>query len=295
MAKLERREVTSALEKRTIVQATILRFTIHVVSAADYWPFTVATRDARRQWFLRAYRGPYTEDDFLDAAQTVRQLLSSGPQSRSTLSEAVGRDRFSWVGMYLDMVRVPPSGTWERRRADLYGLAEEWIPPTDRFASISRDQGINLLVRRYLGAFGPAAAPDIATWAGLGLDRIIPVLEPMDLRRYESEDGHLLFDLKRKAMPDQGVPAPVRFLAVWDAILLVHARRKRVIAEDHRPLIFTTKTPQSMPTFMVDGAVAGTWRYEGGRIDLSPFDVIPNKWRRELEDEAEALAAFHNQ
>ena len=76
-------------------------------------------------------------------------------------------------------------------------------------------------------------------------------------------------------MPE--VAAPVRFLPVWDAILLVHARRKAVIAEEHRPIIFNTKTPQSMPTFMVDGSVAGTWRYEGGRVSLNPFDADPEK------------------
>jgi hypothetical protein len=75
----------------------------------------------------------------------------------------------------------------------------------------------------------------------------------------------------------------------------VHARRKAVIREEHRPIIFNTKTPQSMPTFMVDGAVAGTWKYESGKVKLTAFDVIPRKWKRDLEEEATALAAFHNQ
>jgi hypothetical protein len=87
----------------------------------------------------------------------------------------------------------------------------------------------------------------------------------------------------------------VRFLPVWDAALLVHARRKAVIREEHRPIIFNTKTPQSMPTFMVDGAVAGTWKYEGGKVHATEFAPIPKKWKRELEEEATALAAFHNQ
>ena len=60
---------------------------------------------------------------------------------------------------------------------------------------------------------------------------------------------------------------PSRFLPTWDASLLVHARRTGVLPEEHRPRIFHTKTPQSFPTFLVDGAVAGTWRYEKGAID----------------------------
>ena len=289
MAGLERRKVTEALEMRRIVQATTLRATIHVVAAGDYWPQTVAIRQARRQWFLRVYRGPSAEADFVAAAQTVRALLASGPKPAATLQAAVGRDLWTGVGTFVDLVRVPPSGTWERRRADLYGLAESWIPPQ----AIAQEAAIRLLIRRYLGAFGPAVSTDIGVWAGLPMDQILPVLERMDLRRHEAEDGKTLLDLKRAPLPDPDVPAPVRFLPVWDAILLVHVRRKRVIAEDHRPIIFNTKTPQSMPTFMVDGAVAGTWKYNDARVQLSPFAPIPRKFQRELDDEARALAAFY--
>jgi hypothetical protein len=288
MAGLHRSQVTRALERRLIVQGTMMRSTIHVVSASDYWPLMVATDEARRQWFARVYRGPYSEPDFAAASETVRNVLASGPQPRSVLVDAVGNDL--WAGIHLDMVRVPPSGTWERRRADLYGLAEQWIPRP----AIANDAALELLIRRYLGGFGPAVATDIGTWAGMHVDRILPTLERMDLRRFQAEDGKELVDLRRMPLPDADVAAPVRFLPVWDAALLVHARRKAVIGEQHRPIIFNTKTPQSMPTFLVDGAVAGTWKFEGGQVKLAPFDVIPKTWKRELEEEAKALTAFHS-
>lgn len=59
------------------------------------------------------------------------------------------------------------------------------------------------------------------------------------------------------------------------------------------PLVFNTKTPHSVPTFLIDGAVAGKWRYESGRVLLEPFDPIPPNPRNELEEEARALAAFY--
>ncbi|HET6780578.1 MAG TPA: crosslink repair DNA glycosylase YcaQ family protein [bacterium] len=63
--------------------------------------------------------------------------------------------------------------------------------------------------------------------------------------------------------------------------------------QGYRPLVFQTKTPHSVATFLVDGAVAGKWRYEKGHMRLEPFHRIPAAVRRELEDEAERLAAFH--
>ena len=57
--------------------------------------------------------------------------------------------------------------------------------------------------------------------------------------------------------------------------------------------MFHTKNPQSVNTFLVDGSVAGSWRYEGGHIALQPFRRIPRSVRRELDAEAERLEAFH--
>ena len=45
--------------------------------------------------------------------------------------------------------------------------------------------------------------------------------------------------------------------------------------------------------FLVDGEVAGTWRFEKGRVKLEPFGRLSKSTRAELEEEAERLAAFH--
>jgi hypothetical protein len=47
-------------------------------------------------------------------------------------------------------------------------------------------------------------------------------------------------------------------------------------------------------TFLVDGQVAGTWRYESGRVKLAPFGRLRKEARAELQDEADRLAEFHS-
>src|SRR5688500_8204656 len=37
-----------ALLRRSVIQATLMRHTIHLVSKADYWPLALAVREARR-------------------------------------------------------------------------------------------------------------------------------------------------------------------------------------------------------------------------------------------------------
>jgi hypothetical protein len=115
----------------------------------------------------------------------------------------------------------------------------------------------------------------------------------MELRRLRDEGGGLLVDLPRAPLPPGGEPAPVRFLPTWDATLLVHARRTQILPEEHRAKVFNTKTPHSVPTFTVDGQVAGTWRYEKGKLGLSPFGRLTKDVRAEVEAESERLAELH--
>jgi Winged helix DNA-binding domain len=73
----------------------------------------------------------------------------------------------------------------------------------------------------------------------------------------------------------------------------VHARRTGILPEEHRPKVFNTKTPQSVPTFLVDGRVEGAWRWERGAMRLEPFVRLDRATHTALEEEAEALAELH--
>ena len=288
LERFQRDDLTRALERRSVVQATLMRATIHVVSKRDFWPFAVAVRTAQRDWWLRVRKPRPDERDLEAKAERLRRLLADGPRRHEDLAAVVGRG-WGMVGPWLELVRVPPSGTWEQRRAHLFQTAERWIGPED--ANV--DEALDHLVRRYLGAFGPASCNDIASWAGLRVTDLAPALDRLRLRVFRAEDGAELLDLSRAPLPDPDTPAPVRFLPTWDAVLLVHARRTGVLPEPYRPLVFSTKNPPSTPTFLVDGAVAGTWKYTSGKVELAPFHRLDNAVHRELRDEAERLAAFH--
>jgi hypothetical protein len=284
-----RDDLTRALERGSVVQGTLMRETIHLVSRRDYWALALGTRAARRAWWLRTHGRDVGERRMRAAAARLRRALADGPRPRTELQGTLRGPGWVGVGNWLDLLRMPPSGTWERRRADLYAVAEDVLgPPT-----VTPEEGVELLVRRYLGAFGPARPADVAAWAGLPAAAVSDVVERLRVRRFRDEDGRELVDLPRGPLPPADAPAPVRFLPTWDATLLTHARRTQILPEQYRPLVFDTKTPHSSPTFLVDGAVAGTWRYEKGRVELRPFDPLPWAARRELSDESKRLAAFH--
>jgi len=227
----ERDDLTRAFERKQVVQAWMMRSTIHMASPRDFWLVAVAVREARRATWRRGWKR--TAADGARAAARVERFLADGPRRRAEIVKELGFDSGTWygAGLWVDLVRVPPSGTWTRPRADLYGLARDWL-------------------------------------------------------------GELV-DLPRAPLPDPETPAPVRFLGVWDAMLLAHARRTQVLPDRHLPRVFNTKMPQSVNTFLVDGQVAGSWRHDDGRIVLDPFERLSREDRRAVDDEAAFMAELY--
>jgi hypothetical protein len=286
----ERDTLTRALHRGSVVQATLMRGTIHLVSRADYWPIAAAIRDTMRDWWLRVTRSDRTPADMAETAARAKRILASGPKKRKELIAELGIETQEWSGLgyWVELVRIPPSGTWDSRRADLYGLAAEWVGPDFADPRSGRD----LLIRRYLGGFGPATREDIRSFTGFNLSAIDDSLERLSPRTFTSDDA-TLFDIRGKALPEPDTVAPVRFLGTWDATLLVHARRALILPEEYRGRIFHTKAPHSFNTFLVDGQVRGIWREEGGEIRLEPFEPIPRMFRRDVENESERLAGLY--
>ncbi len=289
LAGFARDDLTRALERRSAVQATLMRVTIHLVSRRDHGPLARAVRAARRALWLGGRRGGPGEEEMAAAAAALRPRLAAGPIARAELEATLGKDVANGIGLWVDLVRAPPSGTWERRRADLYAGAEEWLGPS----GTDGDGALDHLVRRYLGAFGPASRADLASWSGLPPTALDPALARLRLRRFLGPGETVLLDLPRAPLPDPATPAPPRFLPTWDAALLVHCRRAGILREEHRPRIFSVRNPHSLPVFLVDGVVAGTWRHADGEIRLEPFGRLAAADRRALAEEAEGLAALH--
>jgi hypothetical protein len=280
--------LTAALEDRSVVQATLLRTTIHVVSRAEYWRYAMGVRRARQTWALRATGGAGHESQMIATADRIRAALADGPRTVKELGE-IGAGFVGNLGLWVDLVRVPPSGTWERRRADRLALAEQWVGPCDA----SEEEGVEHLVRAYLRAFGPAQWRDIASWAGITVGDARRAGAGLTLAAYRDEDGRELVDLADAALPDPDTPAPVRFLPHWDASLLVHARRTGILPEAYRPRVFSSRNPFSVGTYLVDGRVVGAWSARGGRIVLDPFERLSAADERAVDREREALETFH--
>jgi hypothetical protein len=115
------------------------------------------------------------------------------------------------------------------------------------------------------------------------------------LRVFHDQRGRELFDLPDAPRPAEDVPAPARFLPDFDSLVLSHADRTRVIADDHRGRV-VTKNLRVRATFLWDGFVRGTWRaqreHKAARLHLTAFEPLPDTAISELAEEGEALLGF---
>jgi hypothetical protein len=288
LAGFQRDDLTTALEDRTVVQATLMRSTIHLVAASDYWPMAAGVRRARREWAARLPEGALGAKASEEHGRTLRKALEDGPRGVAQLGD-MAAGFVGNVGLWVDLVRVPPGGTWERRRADVLALADQWVGPD----TATEEEGLRALLTAYLGGFGPAALKDAASWAGVPVAWFRPAAEALDLRRFRDEAGTELLDLPDASLPDEDTPAPVRLLPHWDANLLVHVRRTGLLPEAYRPILFTSKRPFSAGVILVDGRVVGEWSVRDGHVVPAIYEELSARDRHGVDEEVAALDAFH--
>jgi hypothetical protein len=291
IAQLER-----ALLGRKVVKATLMRSTLHMVSARDYRTYAAALVEARRDRVERSFPGVRLDD----VAELLRHASTEPARSWAEWRELVvgmagrlikpGEIWPLWTTgfMHAGLVHLPPSGTFGHYRTAQFVPADEWLGREE-----SRDDPMRHLVGRYLAAFGPASLDDARSWLGVPAPTVRPALELLGTRRFRDENGRLLHDLPRAPLPTADTPAPVRLLPKWDSVLLAYAppERGRILPERYRKRVIAPNGDVAQ-TFLVDGFVAGTWKAEKRKLRLEPFERLPKVIRDEAAAEAERLEAF---
>lgn len=289
--------LSRALERASVVKATLMRMTLHLVSADDYVLFAGALKEHWIAMLERRLDGSGHEVDVDALVGRALALASETPRRREDILQALGAPAeetpwFVWslVHTHADLVHGPESAAWRWTTGRTpYVAARAWLRRTPETSARAAQH----LVRSYFAAFGPATRADLAQWSGAPLTRLQPALAALEpeLRTFRDERGQRLLDLRRAPRPDGDTPAPVRFLPKWDNVLLAHQDRSRILDDRLRSTVIR-KNGDVLSTFLVDGFVAGAWRLDSGRVVLEPFGRLDARTRGELEAEAERLAAF---
>ncbi|MFF0339543.1 winged helix DNA-binding domain-containing protein [Kribbella sp. NPDC004875] len=288
-------QLDQAVEARDVVRATMFRGTLHLVTAADYLRFRVTVAPVLEAGLkVLGDRGAGLEPEKVVAA--AEKLLAKEPLTFTEVRDAL-QQQFPEVNeralgfctrMLVPLVMYPADVRWSWTANSRFTPAEEWIG-----RKLHRGAETKELITRYLQAFGPATPADFQTWSGL--QKATPLFDELELETFTDDAGKTLYDVPDGPRPDPDTPAPVRFLPEFDNVLLSHAKRERIIADEHKSAVYT-KNLRVKATYTVDGVVAGLWTSEKKRgvatLTLTPFGKLPKKTQAELEREGGGLLRF---
>lgn len=281
---LQKEQLTRALRLGAIVKAGSVRGTLHVMTRADFPSIISAYVDSIRG----RTDGLGVDVDALRAAiperpATGAELFELGHRVLGT--EHRGTVAFAYRS--LPFVRAEPVGEWPHTKPSPELLWREPLPPPGPSAV--------RVVRAYLAGYGPATRADVEQFTGFKVRQIAPALD--GLRRFEDEQGRVLYDLPRAPLARASTTAPVRFLPAFDSVILAHRDRSRILPDTYFGTVIRRKNATTLATFTVDGFVAGAWwaeRVRGRwRIIVEPFEPLPRPARAEVDAEAARLAAFY--
>jgi hypothetical protein len=293
-------ELARLILDRRAVRVALMRNTIHLVSARDCLALRPLMQPVfdRGLYANRAHRAGIEGMDIEALVTAGRALLEKRPRTAKELGLLLqeqwpDRDPASLaraIRHLVPLVQVPPRGIWGKSGQAAHTTVEAWL---DR--PLDPDSSLDEMVMRYLGAFGPATIRDVRTWSGL--TRLGKVTERLRsrLRTFRDEHGNELFDLPDAPRPEPDTPTQARFLPEFDNLILSHADRTRVIADDYRKMI-ASKNGMVPATVLVDGFVRGTWKTERTRgqamIMIEPFESLSKEDRDALSEEGERLIRF---
>ena len=306
-------DLVKALDDRSVIKATLMRSTLHLVAATDYPALEAATRGPRTEgWAPTIKRAGIDAEGLhermLAFARTPRTLdeleafveddTARGAKGASLADHAPGgvtRVAFRIASARGGLVHVPPSGHWRSHGKARYVAARDWI---DGLEVPDEEPALDQSLIRYLRAYGPASVADFGRWFGQRrVSRTRAAVERLGDRlvRLRDETGRELMDLADLDITGGDELAPVRFLARWDSLLVSYDARLRLLPDEYRPAVYK-KNADILATFLVDGFVAGTWTSETAKgvatIELRPLQQIGKVDRQGLIDDAERLIRF---
>lgn len=274
-------ELSALVAERAAVRASLMRATIHLVTAGDCVVLRpvlqpVLERDVYPNATFGGARLAGLDMDAVLAAG--RELVAERPLTNAQLRDALAprwpdRDPAALayaVRNLLPMVHVPPRGIWQRSGPIALTTVETWLG-----RPVADDAAPDAMLLRYLAAYGPSSVADAQAWSRLtalrdAFDRLRPELVVV-----HDERGRELFDLPDAPRPDPETPAPPRFLPEYDNVLLAHDDRTRFVDDALRRGISADGI--GLGTVLVDGRVGATWsvRRDKARAILSIWPRVP--------------------
>ncbi len=291
--------VNAELERPDVVITWLCRGTLHLVCREDYpWLLGLAAPTLRTSNLRRLEQCGFAPDRARRAAGLiVRMLAEDGPLRRAEIGRRLESHGYVLADQALVHLLFLPSLDGRIIRGPFCGaeqafaLTRDWLGEQPvPLAADDRPRALAELARRFLAGHGPAAAADLALWAGLPLRDAAAGLAAASAQLVEVAGG--LVDLK----PPRPAPRtlPPRLLPAFDAYLLGWKDRTYQVPPERAAEI--RAGGMIHPVALVDGVAAGRWTARrsgrGVAVDIDEWADVGEAARAALAAEAADVVRF---
>lgn len=284
-------DVEKAIIDRTIVRTWPMRGTLHFVTAKDVrWMLRLlAPRIIAR--FATRRRQLEIDDGVIMKSRRIleKALVGSTSLTRTELCRILEEAGIStddqrgiWILHLLAEMGVLCFGPYEGKQPT-FVLLEEWVPPG---AELTKDESLATLATRYFTSHGPATLKDFAGWSQLPITEARLAINLAGTRLVKSTVGNIDY-WHTPNLPSAPGKSTVFLLPGFDEFMLGYKDRSPALAMEHSQKIVPGNNGMFMPTIVVNGQVAGTWkkklRKEDATVTLLPFEPFTSSTLQELE------------
>ena len=290
-------DLTQLITDRELIRATSMRGTLHLHTADDMIGIRSLVSPFLQQMWRSNFQKRFGDHDPGKVIAAGRKLLDKGSMSAGDLNKALlakfpGGEAIALsvlLQVHDILVQIPPTRIWGNSSAPILTRIENWVPEPHNRPMALRD-----LVRRYIRAFGPVNAADMATWSRL--TRIGPEFEAIkkELVTFEDVDGRTLYDFPDAPRPQADTPAPIRFLPLYDNVYLGYENRRRMLSEETAHLI--NMFQNFKPAVLIDGTANAGWTISVKKgeavLEIEPYRKLLKREMREIEAEGSAFLRF---
>ncbi len=283
-----------------------MRQTLHLIPVMDFSTYISALKRSRVGALMRIMsKFGITQKELDGMNEAVVEALSAGPMTRRELTEQivprVGRRVRRWMERFWSVVRPAIVEGFvcygpDRGQEVTFVRVDQWLP---KQREVDEREAKQVLLRRYLGAYGPATLRDFSKWSGIPIQEASVAWDSLGEELVEvSLEGKKASMLREDGKPlnDCEPRGPIlRLLPSFDPYLLGHVEKDHLVDDSYYERVYRKQWWIS-PVVLLNGRVIGTWSYarrgKGSSLEVELFERRSKAIHDRIEEEAASLGGF---
>lgn len=279
-------DIEESINAGKIIRTHILRPTWHFIDAEDlHWMSELSIPKIRPAFVGYAKYHGIEESLFIRTNRIIEKLLADGNHmTRLEISEFLIKEKIipnndfaSTIMSRAEIDRIVCSGKLKNGKST-YALIHEWVPKTN--SSLSREEALERLGRKFFTSHGPATLQDFIWWSGMTLTDARKIIELIKHDFICEEINGRLFWMKNDIQIPPKDTESTLILPPFDEFVVSYKDRSELIEDKHYNKVMT-KNGLFSPTVMLNGKIIGSWKKTTNKgninVELSFFEKTTKK------------------